>query len=78
MPPVTPLTLHVTELLDALLTVATKVCEPPIGREAVGGATLTVTAAVTVTVAVPLAVGSMIEVALTVTVAGDGTLAGAV
>jgi hypothetical protein len=63
-----------------LVTVALKVCEAPVWRLAVPGATDTPTgagAAVMVTCAAPDWVGSATDTAVTVTVAGDGTTDGA-
>jgi hypothetical protein len=43
-PPGIPFTLQLTAVLAALLTVALKVCGSPSGTDALGGATVTVTA----------------------------------
>jgi len=77
-----PLTRQVTALLVVLVTVAVKVCVPPVWALAAAGATDTVTGvgavAVMVTWADPERVGSASDTAVTVTIAGDGTVAGAV
>ena len=81
LPPVIPLTFHVTVLLDVFCTVAVKLWVLLIRTMALVGEMVTLTAAaggVTVTRAVPITTGWVTVVACTVTVAGEGTLAGAV
>lgn len=79
LPPVMPLTLHVTPDEEVPETVAVKTCAPPVGTLAVCGATDTAMLVCnSVTAEDPLACGSAWLTAVTVTVAGLGNVAGAV
>lgn len=81
LPPATPFTSQVTDVLAAPFTVAVNCWVPKLATLAVLGDTLTVlapVAAVTVTLADPNFVESACETAVTLTVAGFGTAAGAV
>ena len=81
LPPCTPFTCQVTEVLVVPLTAAANCCVPPPVTVADVGEIFTATettGAVIVTVACPLAVELATLVAATVTDPPDGTVAGAV
>src|SRR5207237_10140378 len=78
-PPATPLTCQVTALLAVLVTVAVKVCVPPVWTLAAAGATDTVTdrgGAGMNSCDAPMRYGVATVNAVTVTIAEDATVAG--
>ncbi len=78
LPPVTPFTLHVTDVLAEFATAAVNVCVKPTGTLATTGVTEIDTGALIVTSAVAYLVVSDVQTAFTGTTFGDGTDAGGV
>jgi hypothetical protein len=78
LPPMTPLTSHVTAVLETPFTVAINCCVVKIATVAAFGVTVTATCCATVTIAEPESDIFAEETAVTVTVAGLGIVLGAV